>query len=133
MRTVSCWIQRADFTASDHLARDAVGATDLLRNHDWTGEWRLAKEREAEGLETCPPGVGFTNGEGGILHVCPNDTGRAMVHYHFREQRRWLGLVPHSALVTRTNPAVDWSQLPEFVRRFYGGDHTWLVEETEAA
>lgn len=132
MRTISYWIQRADFTATEEVAIDHVGAVELLSSHDWRSEWRLLREREAAGLETCPPGIGFTATRQRILHICPGDDGRALVHYHFTEPRRWLGLIPINATIVRTNPAVESSQLREFVRRFYECDHAWLSGTTAA-
>lgn len=132
MRTLSCWLQRADFTAIEHPSIDSVRALELVRTHDWPSEWRLLSEREAGGLEHCPPGIGFTAAPGGILHICPGENGRALVHYHFTERRRWLGVVPRDRAVVRTNPAVESSQLAEFIRRFFDGDHAWLVKKTMA-
>ena len=132
MRTISYWIQRADFTATEHVPIESVRAVELVRTHDWSSEWRLFREREAAGLETCPPGVGFIAAPGVILHVCPADNGHALVHYHFTERRRWLGLISHNEEVVRTNSAVESSQIPEFVRRFYEDDHAWLVNGTAA-
>jgi hypothetical protein len=90
----------------------------------------LLRELEAAGLEACPPGIGFMDGQGGILHVCPSDDGPALVHYQFEQQQRWMGLIPYKASWVRTNLAAEWSQLPEFVRRFYADDHVWLVSHT---
>ncbi len=132
MRAIPYWIQRADFAATEHEAIDSVRAVELLSAHDWPGEWRLLREREAAGLETCPPGVGFTAASGRILHLCPGDDGRALVHYHFAETRRRLGFISSSAAVVRTNSTVVMAQLPEFVRRFYDDDHAWLIERTAA-
>jgi hypothetical protein len=132
MRAMSYWIQRADFTATEQVTIDSARAVELLKTHDWPSEWRLLKEREAACLETCPPGVGLTATSGEILHLCPGDNGQALVHYHFTEPQRWLGLIPRDAAVVRTNPAVELSQLPEFVRRFYEDDHAWLVNRTTA-
>jgi hypothetical protein len=95
----------------------------LMRTHDWLSEWRLLEERAARGLETCPPGIGFTAGPGRILHICPGEDGRALVHYHFSERQRWLGLIPHDAAVVRTKYAVESSQLAEVVRHFFDDDH----------
>lgn len=130
MRTISCWIQRAEFTATEHPPLDSIRALELMRTHDWLSEWRLLREREAGGLETCPPGIGFTAGPGRILHICPGEDGRALVHYHFSERQRWLGLIPHDAAVVRTKHAVESSQLAEVVRRFFDDDHAWLVNGT---
>jgi hypothetical protein len=74
-----------------------------------------------------PPGIGFTAGPGRILHICPGEDGRALVHYHFSERQRWLGLIPHDAAVVRTKHAVESSQLAEVVRHFFDDDHEWLV------
>lgn len=127
MRTISYWIQRADFTATEYPPIDSIRALELIRTHDWPSEWRLLREREAGGLETCPPGIGFTAAPGRILHICPDEGGGTLVHYHFTERRRWLGLIPHDAAVVQTNPAVESSQLAECVRRFFDGDHAWLA------
>jgi hypothetical protein len=39
MRTISYWMQRADFSATEHLPIDTGRAIELLRAHDWLGEW----------------------------------------------------------------------------------------------
>ena len=132
MRMIWYWIQRADFAATEHEPIDVVGAVELVRSHDWPSEWRLLTERAAGGLETCPPGIGFTAKPGWILHLCCGEDGRALVNYHFTQRERWLGLIPHDAEVVRTNPAVESSHLPEFVRRFFDDDHAWLLNRISA-
>ena len=127
---MSCWIQRADFTATEHPPIDSSRALELMTTHDWPSEWRLLREREAGGLETCPPGIGFTASAGRLLHICPGENGGALVHYHCSERRRWLGLVPQDVVVVRTKHAVESSQVAEFVRRFFDDDHAWLVNST---
>ena len=129
MRSIPYWIQRADFSASDHESVDEARALELISSHDWSGEWRLASERQAAGLETCPAGIGFSEGER-ILHVCPEPDGTALMHYHFAEVRQWLGFIRRRTKVVRTNPAVMSIQVQEFVRHFFRNDHSWLVDNT---
>jgi hypothetical protein len=133
MRTISCWIQHADFTAKDLMPLDADAAVALVTAHDWVSEWRMLRELGAAGGETCPPGVGFVGQNGAILHICPGQDGPAMVHYHFKTLRRWLGFIQYSEFVVQTTPAIEWPRLPEFVRRFYENDHAWLVKQTASA
>ena len=133
MRMIPYWIQRADFVATEHGGVDCVRAFEIFKTHNWQEEQRLLKEREAAGQETCPPGVGFTAAPGHILHICPGENGSALVHYHFLEPRRRLGFIRSTAPTVRSNPAVPFSDIAEFLRRFYDDDHVWLVERTTAA
>jgi hypothetical protein len=132
MRTIPYWIQRADFTATEHDAVDSARAVQIVKTHDWQGEWRLLAARETAGQETCSPGVGFMAASGRILHICPSPDGPALVHYHFSEPKRRLGFIPGSATEVRSNPTVGLLELAEFVERFYEDDHAWLVERTTA-
>lgn len=74
------WIQRADFSASDHEPIDLVGAESVLRNHDWQSEWALQDAFEREGKEIyedyCLPCIGFL-GENSVLVLIPNRDGTA--------------------------------------------------------
>jgi hypothetical protein len=133
IQTLPYWIQRADFTSHEHDAVDVARAVELVRLHNWQAELRFKEELEASGQDACPPGIGFVAGAGRILHVCPLADGLAVVHYHFMERGRLLGIIPKKVNVSRTNPAVASSRIPEFVRHFYAADHSWLLERTTQA
>jgi hypothetical protein len=126
------WIQRADFSSADKEAVDVERAIELLSGHDWSEELRLFDVLQSEGRDVCPPGIGFIASPGRILHVCPARDGTAAVHYHFPEEQKMLRFIPTSRAVLRSERAVPLWQLPEFVRRFYAGDHLWLCERTSA-
>jgi hypothetical protein len=113
-----CWIQRADFSATDHEPVDADTAVHVVQSHDWRAEWQLEQDRRSSGLECCPAGIGFVGGRR-ILHICPAADGTALVHYH-----------PHGEPVV-TNHRVTSTDIAECIRRFYADDHLWLTNMLE--
>ena len=126
------WIQRADFSSADNEAVDVKRAIELISVHDWAEELRLFDSLQSEGREVSPPGIGFVASPGHVLHICPARNGTALVHYHFAEEPKRLRLIPTSRSVVRSQSAVPLWQIPEFIRRFYAGDHRWLCERTSA-
>ena len=84
MRSVAYWIQRADFSASDHEAADAEDAIRAFRTHDWGEELRLQAELQTAGRDCCPPGIGFV-----ILGVRFCMCARRSVG------RAWCTITPH--------------------------------------
>jgi len=44
MASIAYWIQRADFSASDHETVTSEGAIEVLRSHNWEAESRLQAE-----------------------------------------------------------------------------------------
>ena len=79
------WLQSADFSTRD-LAPDldAEGAIRTLSAHDWLAETALAKRLESEGNASCKAGLGLTRADEQFLHICPDGTGTAVVHWHRR-------------------------------------------------
>jgi hypothetical protein len=126
------WIQRADFSTAEYEAVDVERAIELLTVHDWADELRLVEAPQSQGREVCQPGIGFVAAPGHILHICPARDGTALVHYHFSEERKMLWFVFTSRPAVRSGTAASFTQLSEFVRRFYAGDHRWLFARTSA-
>jgi hypothetical protein len=114
MTRLPYWMQRADFSSTDHDPVDAATAIHIVHSHDWPRELQLEGERKASGLDGCPPGIGFMNGDR-ILHICPAANGTAMVHYH-------------GGVDVVTNPRLPLVDVPEYVQRFYADDHGWLAQ-----
>ena len=80
---MDAWLQSADFSTRD-LAPDldAEGAIRTLSSHDWLAETALSKRLESAGKESCEAGLGLTRADEQSLHICPNGTGTAVVHWH---------------------------------------------------
>jgi hypothetical protein len=91
---MQCWLQRGDYTATEYGATDVATAIRLLNSHDWLAELAFESERNAAGMETCPPGIGFVADASRILHICPARDGTALVHYHFEESRLRVRTMP---------------------------------------
>ena len=91
MKSLAYWIQQADFSASDHevaAVEDAVSALGTM-----TGtELRLQAELETAGKQYCPPGIGFIDPKGPILHVCPTIGGAShgALSSHAGAKTPWL-------------------------------------------
>jgi hypothetical protein len=128
MPPVAYWIQRADFSASDHEAADSQDALRVLRNHDWREEWRLQAEREAAGREHCPPGIGFTARDGPILHVCPMVSGKSMVHFH-PARRKFLDFVRRPGTTVHTKRDVEEAEIVELIQWFFAERHDWILRK----
>ena len=128
MNAFPFWIQRADFSSGDHPPADAAKAIRVFDTHDWPGELRLFVELNSAGKECCPPGIGFVAPNGGILHICPEQNGTALVHYHFAAQRKLLGLIPRATVTTVTADRVDRSRIVDLIGLFFEQHHETLVE-----
>src|ERR1700752_825999 len=71
MKSLAYWIQRADFSATDHEPIDVASALRAFDAHAWQDELNFQMELESRGREYCPPGMGFIDPDGPMLHVCP--------------------------------------------------------------
>ncbi|PYO55013.1 MAG: hypothetical protein DMD83_21190 [Candidatus Rokuibacteriota bacterium] len=132
MKEIPYWIQRADFSATDY---DPVEATDAVRafaTHDWRRELDLYSELERAGAECCPPGIGFVDPSGDILHICPSENGHALVHYHFTARRKFLGLIPVARSLVETRRDVHRSVVSELISLFFQGQHDWMLAKLGA-
>jgi hypothetical protein len=121
MKSLPYWIQRADFSATDHDAVDVAGALRAFDAHPWHEELKLQSELEHEGREYCPPGMGLVDPDGPILHVCPTADGRAMVHYHPK---------PRGA---HTREGMLRGDVIELIHYFFHGHHDWILQKLGAA
>jgi hypothetical protein len=117
---VSYWIQRADFSSSEHGPVPIDEAVRAYQEHDWSAETRFEHQLQAAGTEHCSPGIGFVAAPGHSLHVCPS-ADDALVHYHFDESRKFLGLLPFTRARLLSAFSVPLSEVPDLIRLFASG------------
>jgi hypothetical protein len=129
MRSLAYWIQRADFSATDYEPVDAAGALRVFEVHPWHDELRFQAELESGGREYCPPGIGFVDPDGPILHVCPTADGRTLVHYHAPPR---FGLPPVEAAV-HTREGLLRAEAAELIHYFFHGQHDWILQKLARA
>jgi len=127
------WIQRADFTATDHEAADAEEAIHVLANHDWQAELRLEADLTTTGQESCPPGIGFMAPDGPILHVCPTIDGGSLVHFHPTRPKTLLDRIRASKAAVYTKQGVGQAEVVELIRWFFAGRHDSILRNFAAA
>ena len=132
MASIAYWIQRADFSASDHETVTSEGAIEVLRSHNWEAESRLQAEFEAAGKECCPPGIGFLASDGPILHICPTIGGTSMVHFHPTRARGRLDVLRSSKAV-HTKLGVEQAEVVELIHWCFAGRHDWIQRKLPAA
>jgi len=129
IKAIPYWIQRADFSMTAH---GPVGLTDGVRAfemHDWRHELESYSKLESAGTECCPPGIGFVGPAGDILHICPSENGRVVVHYHFTGTRKLLGFVRVPRTIVETRPEMHRSVVSELIGFFFEGRHEWMLEK----
>ena len=126
MTEIDYWIQHADFSTDEFEPATLDEAIQAFEAHDWTAENELRATREAAGEEWCPPGIGYDQA-GRILHICPEPGESALVHYHFSTDRSLFGLLRRRVQDSRTSEGVSVEKVPELIRRFYNGEHDWLL------
>lgn len=117
---VSYWIQRADFSTSEHGLVGEHEAVRAFQQYDWLSEVAQARRLEASGAEFCAPGIGFVAEPEHFLHVCP-EGDKAVVHYYFKERRRLFGLVPNRRPRVLTADSVPPGTVLELIRLFASG------------
>ena len=110
------WLQSSDFSTQT-LKADVNSVLEVLESHDWLGENLAMEQLEKGGSDSCPAGIGIVQGDGQILHICPNRSS-ALVHHHV--SARALGFLWRRP-VTHTTQAVPLSDLPRLIRIFFNG------------
>ena len=131
MRSLPFWIQRADFSFTEHDAVDHNEAVRIVQSHDWAGELAFRSERDSKGEDFCDPGVAFLGELGETLHICFASESRAYFLYHFVERKKVLGLIPVRRFVTRSNIDFPRSEIPDVIYHYFANNHEWLVNRTE--
>ena len=91
---IKYWLQRADYTSTDHDPVDVETAIRVVQSHDWSAEVAFERERLSAEFEACPAGVGFFTDSDRILHICPDGSGSALVYYHTWEPRLVVRKMP---------------------------------------
>jgi hypothetical protein len=117
---VSYWIQRADFSTTEHGQVGEHEAVQAYQRHDWIAEVAQARRLEAAAAEHCAPGIGFVADADHFLHVCP-DGNSAVVHYHFEGEHRVLGLFSSRRPRMVTVEGVPPGTVLELIRLFASG------------
>ncbi len=118
---VKYWIQHADFGSEDLGEISQDGAIQTFQGHDWAAEHAKLQEIAQGGKETCPPGMGFTDDDLGILHICPDADGKAVCFFHTRERIKILGLLPWTLKRTYELLDIPLSSIPNLITAFYEG------------
>jgi hypothetical protein len=129
MKSLPYWIQRADIASADFEPVDVAGALHAFTTHDWNAELDLLSELEGKASEFCPPGIGFVTPNGAILHVCPSQDGRALVHYHPAVLSKLLPFIPIRRFAGHTKQGVERSDVLELIQWFFEGRHEWLLRK----
>jgi hypothetical protein len=119
MKSLPYWIQRADFSATDYEPTNVATAIGVFEVHRWDDELELQSALENQGRACCPPGIGFVDPDGPILHVCPAGDGRSLVHFH-----------AHGDVRTRNGMLQD--DVLALIHRFFGGQHDWIHQKLDA-
>jgi len=119
---VKYWIQHAYFDTEDlgEILRDE--AIRAFQNHDWATENAKFKEIERSGKENCPPGMGFIADGLGILHICPDEKGKALCFFHERKRVKILGFLPWTMNYNFELSDVPVSSIPDFIAALYEGN-----------
>ncbi len=133
MRPIHYWIQRADFSATEHEPVEAPDGLHAFQSHDWQQEFDLLSQLESAGRECCPPGIGFVDRDGSILHVCPSADGYATVHYHFTTTRKILGFIPVSGPALQPKQGVHRSEVLGLIGLIYERRKNDLLQRLAAA
>ena len=124
---MDAWLQSADFSTRD-LDLDADGAIRTLASHDWLAETAWSKRLEAEGKESCQAGLGLNRADEHCLHICPNGTGTAVVHWH----RQVRGIFRKRVSVEMYED-VPMSRAQAAIRAYYGEDDAEVERLLEGA
>lgn len=128
---MTVWIQRHDFTSTELGDTTVEGTMNQLKITDWAAEDRFASERQIAGEEFCPAGIGWVHRSGTILHLCPDGSGRMMLHYHHPITRRIFGLFPRSRQGTVTVESVPVADAESIIRLHYSNRSDAILEVTK--
>ena len=128
------WIQRADFSSSEEKEEvSSAQAARAFTQHDWVGEAELERKLASKGQDLCPPGIGFVAEDGGILHVCPHERG-TMIHLHYSDVRKWLGIIPISRdKVLSVEKDFSREEVSSLIEQFVSGARSEVLARLEDA
>ncbi len=129
---VSIWVQRADFSTTEHETSSAAEAVSRYRDHEWASELALENELAAGAKEHCPPGMGFVGSDGHILHVCPRESD-ASINFHCPVKRKLLGFIPVSSKEVLFVDAFPPQDVAALIEAFVAGLYSEVRTRLEAA
>ena len=124
------WRRESPWHLQPNSNRPGVRVENALRvfmTHDWSEELEFLSELERARREYCPPGIGFVDPAGPILHVCPSAGGRALVPYHPKAMRKLFGFIPTFREGVQTKQGVQQSDLVELIHSFFAGRHDCIL------
>jgi hypothetical protein len=133
MKRLAYWIQRADLSATDYEPVDVAEALHAFATHRWRDELDLLSQLETAGSEHCPPGIGFVDPAGRILHVCPGSDGCALVHFHTRSVRKAFGLIPTWQSAVHTMEGMVRADVVRLIDLFFHGQDDSILQRLGAA
>ena len=113
------WLQKHDLSSEEFDISDAASAKKALRDFDWQCE--LNRQAQATS-ETCPPGLGLVTEGGEILHICPGNDVRCIVHFHFSSTRKLFGLFSRRVDLVKTFTHVSLDKTRQMIDAFFVRD-----------
>jgi hypothetical protein len=69
-----------------------------------------------------PPGLGLVTEGGEILHICPGNDGRCIVHFHFSSTRKLFGLFSRRVDLVKTFTHVSLDKTRQMIDAFFVRD-----------
>ena len=127
MAKIAYWTQRADFKSAEHSPVDLAAATKVVESHPWSQERTLARELEAAGSDSCPPGIGFTPPDGRIFHAAAKSGGDFDCFYHYPAKHKVLGLFPITRQQTAVYESLTLGEVLSLLESFFADDNTRLL------
>lgn len=119
---MQAWIQKENLESVEFEAPDSTAARRVLREVDWT--WTC--EPQVPG-DIDPPGLGLMAGDGHILQIFPDAEGQCMVHFHFPNRVKVLGLIPWTVQEVRTVTGISLGDAETMVESMFRGEYRTLM------
>jgi hypothetical protein len=115
----SGWLQSCNFKCEEFKDISNEKALELFEKHDWAFEQNQQNELDKRGEESCDAGLGIIHEKGHILHVCPDGKGINMIHYHFKDVAKFLGVFHIRKESNQTIENLSNDDVRDHINKFY--------------
>lgn len=119
------WIQRHDFSYEELSINSSKEAIAAFQDYDWKKEYSSFNETSEE---CCPPGFGIVSEDRYILHLCPDDSGSCLIHFHYPVREKVLFFFTRDNEKVITRESVSWDEGILLIERMFLGNLEEMID-----
>jgi hypothetical protein len=121
---MNTWIQKSDYSSTELETNNVNEIIEIFKNYNWLNE--LNKRDDSD--NDCDPGLGITQSDDSVLHICPIDDKHYYVTYLYSKTKKIFGLFSMNSNEEHYLEKVDSNQAIELIKLHYNNNRNEILK-----